>query len=83
MNVLIVEDEAHTADLLQEIIEQDRDFMVLGKLASIVEAVDYLIKYQHNIDLLFFDIQLADGQSFEVFKHVDVDVPIIFCTAYD
>ena len=83
MNVLIVEDEAHTADLLQEIIEQDREFMVLGKLASIVEAVDYLSKYQHNLDLLFFDIQLADGQSFEIFKHVDVDVPIIFCTAYD
>jgi two-component system response regulator LytT len=75
MNVLIVEDESHTASLLQEIIEQDEDFIVLEKLESIVDAVQYLNKYQKNIDLLFFDIQLADGKSFEIFKHVDVLVP--------
>jgi DNA-binding LytR/AlgR family response regulator len=45
--------------------------------------VQYLGKYQKNLDLLFFDIQLADGKSFEIFKHVDVTVPIVFCTAYD
>ncbi len=83
MNVLIVEDEAHTAALLQEIIEQDSDFIVVDKLESIVETVHYLSKYQQNLDLLFFDIQLADGQSFEIFKHIDVAVPIVFCTAYD
>ncbi|MEM6632937.1 MAG: LytTR family DNA-binding domain-containing protein [Bacteroidota bacterium] len=83
MNVLILEDESHTASLLQEIIEQDPDFIVIEKLESIVEAVQYLGKYQRNLDLLFFDIELADGQSFEVFKHVDVTVPVIFCTAYD
>ncbi|HAS39566.1 MAG TPA: DNA-binding response regulator [Microscillaceae bacterium] len=83
MNVLIVEDEAHTATLLQEVIEQDRDFMVIEKLESVMEAVQYLQKYQQNLDLLFFDIQLADGYSFEVFKHIDVVVPVVFCTAYD
>ena len=83
MNILIVEDESHTASLLQEIIEQDSDFIVIEKLESIVETVQYLSKYQKNLDLLFFDIQLADGQSFEVFNHVDVFVPIVFCTAYD
>jgi DNA-binding LytR/AlgR family response regulator len=83
MNVLIVEDEAHTAFLLQEIIEQDDDFMVIEKLESIAEAVQYLSKYQKNLDILFLDIQLADGKSFEIFKHVDVTVPIVFCTAYD
>ncbi len=83
MNVLIVEDEAHTAALLQEIIEQDSDFIVLEKLESIGEAVQYLNKYQQNLDLLFFDIQLADGQSFEIFRHIDVVVPVVFCTAYD
>jgi len=83
MNVSIVEDEAHTATLLKEIIEQDSDFMVIESLESIVETVQYLSKYQQNIDLLFFDIQLADGQSFEIFKHIDVVVPIVFCTAYD
>ena len=83
MNVLIVEDEAHTARLLQEIIEQDSDFMVTEILESVAEAVKYLGKYQNNLDLLFFDIQLADGLSFEIFKHADVTVPVIFCTAYD
>lgn len=83
MNILIVEDESHTAALLQEIIEQDADFIVMEKLESVVEAVQYLGKYQKNIDLLFFDIQLADGKSFEIFKHVDVITPIVFCTAYD
>lgn len=83
MNVLIVEDESHTASLLQEIIEQDDDFIVTEKLESVVEAVEYLSRYQKNIDLLFLDIQLADGQSFEIFKHIDVVVPVVFCTAYD
>ncbi|MDX2134549.1 MAG: LytTR family DNA-binding domain-containing protein [Saprospiraceae bacterium] len=83
MNVLIVEDESHTASLLQEIIEQDSDFIVTEKLESVVEAVQYLSKYQKNLSLLFFDIQLADGKSFEIFKHVDVVVPVVFCTAYD
>lgn len=83
MNILIVEDERHTAKLLQEIIEQDDDFIVTQKLESVIETVEYLSKYQKNIDLCFFDIQLADGQSFEIFKHIDVVVPIVFCTAYD
>lgn len=83
MNVLIVEDEAHTAALLQEIIEQDGQFMVVKHLESIVDTVDYLSKHQQNLDLLFFDIELADGQSFEIFKHVDITTPVIFCTAYD
>ena len=83
MNVLIVEDESHTASLLQEIIEQDEDFIVIEKLESVVEAVQYLSKYQKNLDLLFFDIQLADGKSFEIFKHIDIVIPIVFCTAYD
>lgn len=83
MNVLIVEDELHTARLLQELIEQEGDFMVVETLESVVETVQYLSKYQQNIDLLFLDIQLADGKSFELFKHLDVVVPIVFCTAYD
>lgn len=83
MNVLIVEDEAHTAALLQEIIEQDGQFMVVKQMESIVDTVDYLSKHQQNLDLLFFDIELADGHSFEIFKHVDVTTPVVFCTAYD
>lgn len=83
MNVLIIEDELHTAALLREIIEQDGDFIVIKTLESITDAVQYLSKYQQNLDLLFFDIELADGQSFEIFKHIDITVPVVFCTVYD
>ena len=83
MKVLIVEDEMHTASLLKEIIEQDPEFTVLDALESVSETVQYLSKHQQNIDLLFLDIQLADGMSFELFRHIDVVVPVIFCTAYD
>lgn len=83
MNILIVEDESYTASLLQEIIEQDNEFRVVEKLESISETVEYLSQNQKKIDLLFLDIQLADGQSFEVFKHIDIFVPVIFCTAYE
>ena len=59
MNVLIVEDELHTAKLLQEIIEHDSDFIVVEKLESVADAVQYLSKHQSNLDLLFFDIQTS------------------------
>lgn len=83
MNILIVEDELHTAEFLKDVIEQQPDFMVVNMVDSIAAAVAYLGKHQRNIDLLFLDIQLSDGPSFEIFKHVDVAVPVIFCTAYD
>lgn len=83
MNVLIVEDEPHTAKLLKELIEQDEDFLVTERLETVAEAVAYLGKHQQKLDLLFLDIQLADGHSFEIFKHVDVTIPVVFCTAYD
>lgn len=83
MNVLIVEDELHTSKLLKELIEQDDDFLVTERLESVTEAVQYLSKHQQKLDLIFLDIQLADGHSFEIFKHIDITVPVIFCTAYD
>ncbi|RRQ46844.1 LytR/AlgR family response regulator transcription factor [Chryseobacterium sp. SC28] len=83
MNVLIVEDELHTSKLLKEIIEQDENFLVTERLESIAEAVQYLSSHQSKIDLIFLDIQLADGHSFEIFSHIEITVPVIFCTAYD
>jgi two-component system response regulator LytT len=83
MNVLIVEDELQTANLLKEIIQENDDFLVVEIVESIVDAVDYLSKHQNNLQLLFFDIQLSDGPSFEIFKHIDITTPVVFCTAYD
>ncbi|MEP2026818.1 MAG: LytTR family DNA-binding domain-containing protein [Reichenbachiella sp.] len=83
MNVLIVEDELHTSKLLKEIIEQDDDFLVTKQLETISDSVVYLNKHQNKLDLLFLDIQLADGHSFEIFNQIDVTTPVVFCTAYD
>ena len=78
MNVVIVEDELHTAQLLKQIIEKDIDFKVTEHLESVAEAVTFLVNNPQSIDLLFFDIQLADGKSFEIFKHIDITIPVIF-----
>lgn len=83
MNVLILEDEIDTANLLREMIDGHPDFQVVEQLESVVDTVNYLSSDNNKIDLMFFDIQLADGFCFEVFKHVDITVPIIFCTAFD
>lgn len=52
-------------------------------LETVVDTVHYLSKNQKKLDLLFFDIQLADGKSFEIFKHIAVTVPVVFCTAFE
>lgn len=83
MNVLLVEDELHTATMLRDMIESDPDFLVVEKLDSITDTVAYLGKYQKRIDLVFLDIQLSDGHAFEIFRHVDIQLPVVFCTAYD
>ncbi|MGD9639556.1 MAG: LytR/AlgR family response regulator transcription factor [Alphaproteobacteria bacterium] len=83
MNVLIIEDEPHTAQLLKEIIEQDNEFIVVNSLDSIADTVSFISKQHRNIDLIFLDINLADGHSFDIFKHIDISIPIVFCTAYD
>lgn len=83
MNILVVEDEPHTAALLKEMIEADPEFMVVKTIDSVADTIQFLAEKQGNIDLIFLDIHLSDGHSFEIFKHVDVSVPIVFCTAYD
>lgn len=83
MKVAIIEDEVHTANLLREIIEENPDTSVIQILGTVTEAVHYLSIHQEEVDLLFMDIQLADGKCFEIFKHLDIHIPTIFCTAYD
>jgi len=83
MNVLLIEDEELAAkrltQLLQELLP---DITVTGPLDSIEESVIHLQKH-NSYDLIFLDIQLADGKSFSIFDRVKVDIPVIFTTAYD
>ncbi|MGD9977961.1 MAG: LytR/AlgR family response regulator transcription factor [Bacteroidales bacterium] len=84
MKILIVEDEPQTAGVLQDIISKIRPgLQVIGVTESIAQTVKYLSGSGHQPDLIFMDIQLADGLSFEVFSRIQVKSPVIFCTAYD
>lgn len=83
MKVLIVEDEKHNASKLKRKLQLvDRDIEVLDVTETIEETVIWLKDHQEP-DLIFLDIELSDGQSFEIFKRIRVDCPIIFTTAYD
>lgn len=83
MKIVIIEDEHFTAlDLATCIKELRSDFEIVKMLGSIKEARNY---FQHNTNynLIFSDIQLGDGLSFEIFKSLQVNSPVIFCTAYN
>lgn len=83
MNVLIAEDEILAAERLQELLQQCApEAIVLDQVDSVTEAVAFL-REAKSIDLLLLDIQLADGKSFEIFEKMDIDIPVIFTTAYD
>ncbi|MFD3003707.1 LytR/AlgR family response regulator transcription factor [Pontibacter toksunensis] len=83
MNVVIIEDEKLAADALADIVAKLRpDTKILSSPGSIMEAVKWLELNQES-DLIFCDIHLSDGNSFEIFRKVDVKCPVIFTTAYN
>lgn len=81
MNVIIIEDEKPSARRLQRMLES-MELNVVHLLHSVDESVTW---FQHNAhpDLIFLDIQLSDGLSFEIFDAVEVRSAIIFTTAFD
>lgn len=84
MDILIVEDEQPAARRLQKLLEASgfEVNLIAPPLASVAEAVAVLSNEQ--VDLIFLDIQLSDGLSFEIFDHFEQNVlPVIFTTAYD
>lgn len=83
MNVILVEDELSARQNMLAIFEElDIDIDVLACLESIEEAVKW-IKSNPKPELGFFDIQLADGVSFEIFDKTEVSFPVVFTTAFD
>lgn len=82
MKIIIIEDELKAAKSLASMISILRpNATVEAFLQSIEGAVDYLSQNEEP-DLIFMDIQLSDGLSFEILKVVKIHCPIIFCTAY-
>ena len=81
MKTIIIEDEKPAARLLQRKLEK-LNVRVEVMLHSVQEAIDWFSRNEHP-DLIFLDIQLSDGLSFEIFEKVEIKSAVIFTTAYD
>ncbi len=83
MNILIVEDEPEAAARLSKLLKDLRpDVHIVASIDSVKSAVKW-IGSNSSPELIFMDIQLADGLSFEIFEQVEIKVPVIFTTAYN
>lgn len=83
MEILIIEDEQEAVGRLQMMMSRyDSALKTLHVLDSVSDAIVWF-RSNRAPDLIFLDIHLADGLSFEIFNHVEVRAPIIFTTAYD
>lgn len=83
MNVLIIEDEEAAARRLQKLLQElEPDAAVVTVLDSIESTLEWM-ETNELPELIFMDIHLADGSSFELFNFVKIEKPVIFTTAYD
>ncbi len=81
MNIIIIEDEKPAARRLDRML-QKLDINVTKMLHSVEESIIWFQENEHP-DLIFLDIQLSDGLSFEIFESIEINSAIIFTTAYD
>ena len=83
MKAIIIEDEKLSAEHLELLLARiDSSIEILGKYDSVKKSISAL-KQKTEADVIFLDIHLADGLSFDIFKEVQIDIPIIFTTAFD
>ncbi len=84
IKVVIIEDELPAANRLEKMLGQtDFGITVTKRLDSVEASVRYLTMTEEETDLIFMDIQLADGLSFDIFTQAVVKAPVIFTTAFD
>lgn len=82
MKILVIEDEIPAQIQLEKLIMTNfPDSEILAKLESVASAVKWL--NQNQPDLIFMDVELSDGQCFDIFKQITVNVPVIITTAYN
>jgi len=83
MRVLIIEDELPAANRLAKMLENlDPAIHIINRIDSVEASVTFL-QSNPGIDLIFMDIQLADGLSFDILSQVNIETPVIFTTAFD
>ena len=84
MKIVLIEDEAPAIEKLERyLLKYDPTFEIVAKLQSISTSVDWFSDNHNSFDLIFMDIQLSDGLSFEIFSKITIEKPIIFITAFD
>ncbi len=83
MKAIIIEDEKPARVRLRKLLlNTGRKIDIIAEIDSVKSSIEWF-DANKSPDLIFLDIQLADGQSFEIFKKIKVNAPIIFTTAYD
>lgn len=84
MNVFVIEDEplARTK-LTRMLVENFNDINIIGYAGSVKEAVDWLSFSGNKPDILFMDVELSDGDCFEIFRQVKIEAGVIMTTAYE
>lgn len=84
MKIVIIEDEDLLTEDLSDILKEiDNSIEIVKHISSVKEGVQFFNSTEEAIDLIFSDIQLGDGLSFDLFKTTQLNVPVIFCTAYN
>lgn len=83
LNAIIIEDEKPAMEALIRTLSQvSTDLNIKARLGSVKESIEYLAN-QPEADIIFSDVQLSDGLSFDIFSHTGVRIPVIFITGYD
>ncbi|MDY8134313.1 LytTR family DNA-binding domain-containing protein [Aquimarina sp. 2201CG5-10] len=83
MKVLIIEDEHTAAKNLKYLLSEVEPSLIVERVIDTVSGAIAFFNHDPKIELIFMDIHLADGISFEIFERTKVKAPVIFTTAYD
>ena len=84
MRVLIVEDEVMAQQSLARSLRQEfSDMRIVGTAGSVREAVDWLRTPGNTADVIFMDVELSDGDCFEIFRQAEIRAQVVMTTAYD
>lgn len=82
IKILIIEDEKKIADQFKDLLQKTSETEIVGSVSPVKEGIEFL-KNNGTPDLIFSDVQLPDGLSFEIFNQVPVTPPVVFVTGYD
>lgn len=83
LNAIIIEDEKPAVEMLTQLLsEMQIPVNIKAKLYSVKEGIEYLEK-KPDADIIFSDVRLSDGLSFDIFSQAGVHIPVIFITGYD